>query len=79
MVTRDELLAAMDLSPIIANNERAGLARAFQDAGRLGELVAMFAEASKIMLKLNEAGKPRREKSKGRGMGRDLGIWEIYG
>lgn len=79
MVSRDELLTAMDLSTVIANNTKAGLSKAFQDAGRMKELVTMFAETSKVMLKLNETGKPRREKNRGKMRGRDLGVWEIYG
>ncbi|KAF2152882.1 hypothetical protein K461DRAFT_277642 [Myriangium duriaei CBS 260.36] len=77
IVSRDELLTAMDISTIVANHERSALRQAFVDAGRMTELVTMFAEVSKVMLKLNEIGVPKRNK-KERG-GRALGIWEIYG
>ena len=76
MISRDELLTSMDLSTIIAN-ERSGLTEAFVEAGRMRELVRGFAESSKIMLKLNEAGKPRKEKKAA--LGRTLAIWEISG
>ncbi|GAM87695.1 hypothetical protein ANO11243_057220 [Dothideomycetidae sp. 11243] len=77
LISRDELLTAMDLSTVIANNERCGLRQAFAEAGRMTELVTMFAEISKVMLKLNEIGGHKRSK-KERG-GRGLGIWEIHG
>lgn len=77
IVSRDELLTAMDTSTIIANNEQSGLRKAFVDAGRMTELVTMFAEVSKVSLKLNEVKAIKRNK-KERG-GRSLGIWEIFG
>lgn len=76
VISRDELLTSMDLATIVAS-ERSGLAEAFVKSGRMSELVKAFAETSKIMLKLNETGKARKEK-KGLG-GRSLAIWEING
>ena len=76
MISREELLTSMDLSTVIANDST-GLAKTFVEARRMKELVRSFAETSKIMLKLNETGKPRKEKKKG--MGRSLAIWEISG
>ena len=67
----------MDISTVIANNEASGLKQAFVDAGRMTDLVELFAEISKTMLKLNEIGTSKRNK-KERG-GRSLGVWEIYG
>ncbi|PNS19719.1 hypothetical protein CAC42_7686 [Sphaceloma murrayae] len=78
MVSRDELLTAMEVSTTMAGDEKNGLARAFRDAGRMKELVKVFAEASRIMLKLGEVGRKRPQRQ-GKGRERDLGIWEIYG
>lgn len=79
MVSREELLVAMEVATVVAGEEGNGIARAFRDAGRMGELVRVFAEASKILLKLGEVGKKRTERRRGKAAGRDLGIWEIYG
>lgn len=76
LISRDELLTAMDLSTIIAN-EQSGLGEAFVQAGRVRELVTALAETSKVMLKLNEQGKARKERKSL--MGRSLGLWEING
>lgn len=76
MISRDELLTAMELSAIIAD-DKTGLAKTFVDTKRMKELVRSFAETSKIMLKLNEIGRARKEKKKA--MGRSLAIWEING
>lgn len=76
MISRDELLTSMDLSVVIAD-ESTGFYKAFVEAGRMKELVRSFAETSKIMLKLNENGKPRKERKKD--MGRSVAIWEISG
>ncbi|PSK37387.1 hypothetical protein B9Z65_2129 [Elsinoe australis] len=79
MVSREELLVAMEVATVVAGEEGNWIARAFRDAGRMGELVRVFAEASKILLKLGEVGKKRTERRRGKAAGRDLGIWEIYG
>lgn len=76
MISRDELLTSMDLATVIAD-EQSGLGESFVKAGRVKELVRSFAETSKIMLKLNEMGKVRKEKKQD--MGRGLAIWEING
>ena len=76
MISRDELLTSMDLASIVAN-ERFGLTEAFVEAGRMKELVRSFAETSKVMLKLNESGKARKDKRSRQG--RTLAIWEING
>lgn len=76
MISRDELLTSMELSTVIAN-DASGLAKTFVETKRMKELVRSFAETSKIMLKLNEHGRARKEKKKG--MGRSLAMWEISG
>jgi nuclear pore complex protein Nup107 len=76
MISRDELLSSMDLSTVVARQD-SGLTETFVRSRRVKELVKSFAETSKIMLKLNEAGKARKEKKGGHG--RTLAIWEING
>lgn len=76
MISRDELLTSMDLSTLLAD-DRLGLGAAFVRAGRVRELVKSFAQVSKVMLKLGEVGKARKEK-KSRA-GRSLALWEIGG
>lgn len=76
MITRDELLRAMDLAPLVAD-DKSLLNKAFNNAGRITELLQGLAQTSVIMLKLNETGKPRKEK-RGR-QGRNLDIWQMTG
>lgn len=76
MITRDELLRAMDLAPLVAD-DKSLLNKAFNNAGRITELLEGLAQTSVIMLKLNETGKPRKEK-RGR-QGRNLDIWQMTG
>lgn len=73
-ITRDCLLESMDLSVTVAN-ESNGLAEAFQQAGRMRELVQSFAQTSKQMLIMKADGRPWKAK-KDR-VGKDLGMWEI--
>lgn len=77
LITRDCLLASMDLSVLIAD-ERSGLAEPFEQAGRVRELVASFAHTSKAMLKLSAVGQPRKERKRDR-EGKILDMWEIGG
>lgn len=66
----------MDLATIVADEQR-GLTDVFVKAGRVREMLDSFAETGKIMLKLNETGKAKKEKRGG--MGKTLAIWEING
>lgn len=83
LVSREALLDAMDLSTVIANGnvdndaeESNGLAECFVKAGRMRELMEVFAETSKTMLILKASGRPWKQNRKDR-IGRDLGIWEL--
>ncbi|KAF2222866.1 107-domain-containing protein [Elsinoe ampelina] len=78
MVSRDELVIAMEVANAVAGEESSGVAQAFVDSGRMKELVVMFAEVSKTMLKLNEQGR-KRERRGNKEERRSSGIWEIYG
>lgn len=74
MITRDHMLRSMELSTDVAD-AKTGLAECFLDGSRMRELVISLARASKIMLKLNEMNKGKREK-KQKG-GKNFAIWEI--
>lgn len=74
LISRQNLIASMDLSVKVANEEN-GLAEIFVKAKRMRELVTSFAMTSKAMLVLKDAGrewKPRRDRE-----GKDLGMWEV--
>lgn len=73
LISRQNLIASMDLSVKVANEEN-GLAEIFVKAKRMRELVTSFAMTSKAMLVLKDAGrewKPKRDRE-----GKDLGMWE---
>ena len=72
-ISREAYIEAMDLSVAIAGAAGNGLAETIARAGRMRELVRIFAQTSKMMLIMKAAGKPRKA---GR-QGRDLGVWEI--
>lgn len=76
MISRDHLMRSMDLATIVANGKN-GLADAIIKAGRMKDVVASFAHTSETMLKLNETGKPRKEKKSKTGS--NLTVWEIAG
>lgn len=75
LISRDTLLESMDLSIMVAD-EANGISECFVRAGRMRELVASFAQTSKLMLLLKELGGPRKSGKKDR-EGKDLGMWEI--
>jgi nuclear pore complex protein Nup107 len=74
LISRDNLIQSMDLSTTIAQ-ENNHIAECFIQARRMRELVTSFAETSKAMLVLKEAGRPWRPKKEREG--KDLGLWEI--
>lgn len=83
LVSREALLESMDLSTTIATErierdeeESNGLAECFVKAGRMRELVTIFALTSKSMLVTKAVGRPWKPNRKDR-VGRDLGVWEI--
>ncbi|KAF4547867.1 Nucleoporin NUP84-like protein [Elsinoe fawcettii] len=78
MVSRDELITAMEVANAVAGEETGGVAQAFVDSGRMKELVVIMAEASRTMLKLNETGR-KRERRGNKEERKSTGIWEIYG
>lgn len=73
LISRDNLIESMDLSVTIAESDNT-LAECIMNAGRMRELVASFAQTSKLMLvlKSTKAWKPKKDRE-----GKDLGIWEI--
>ncbi|KAJ9669461.1 Nucleoporin nup84 [Coniosporium apollinis] len=76
LLTREHLLLSMQLATVVADEANSELAEAFVETGRMGKLVGVFAENSKMMLKLAE----RKGKVKGRGKkrnGETLEIWEV--
>lgn len=77
MITRDNFVASMELSVLVAN-EDLGLTEVFVKAGRMRELVSAFAQTSKAMLVLRGKGqhKPWRTKMNRR-EGRDGGVWDL--
>lgn len=74
LISRDNLIQSMDLSTTIAQDQN-NIAECFVQAKRMRELVMSFAETSKAMLVLKEAGRPWRPKKESEG--KDLGLWEI--
>lgn len=76
LVSRDNFMRCMELTTIVADSKN-GIADAIMQAGRMQEVVTAFARTSETMLKLNEIGKPRREKRHKHGG--NLAIWEIGG
>lgn len=74
LISRDNLIESMDLSTTIAR-DGSYIAECFVRAKRMRELVTSFAETSKAMLILKEAGRPWRSKKDKEG--KDLGLWEI--
>lgn len=74
LISRDNLIESMDLSTTIAQ-ENSHIAECFVKARRMRELVTSFAETSKAMLILKEAGRPWKPKKDREG--KDLGLWEI--
>jgi nuclear pore complex protein Nup107 len=74
LISRDNLIQSMDLSTTIAQEDN-NIAECFIQARRMRELVTSFAETSKAMLILKEAGRPWRPKKDREG--KDLGLWEI--
>ncbi|KAK5675074.1 Nucleoporin nup84 [Elasticomyces elasticus] len=70
-ISRECYIESMDLSIAIAS-EGNGVADAFVAAGRMRELVKIFAQTSKMMLIMNN-----RPLKKGLRTGKSLGIWEI--
>lgn len=82
LISRDCLLESMDLSTVIANEKGGndgkqpnGLVECFVKAGRMRELVNIFALTSKTMLVTKAEGRPWKPK-KDR-VGRELGLWEL--
>lgn len=84
-LSREGLLDAMDVSTAIANGkvdnegeaqENNGLAECFVRAGRMRELMEVFAHVSKSMLVVKSKGRPWKMNKKDR-MGRNLGMWEL--
>ena len=69
-------MRSMELAANVADSQN-GLADAIMLAGRMRETVVSFARASETTLKLNEFGKPRREKK--HKTGGNLAVWEIGG
>lgn len=87
ILSRDGFLDAMDLSTVIANGkaenegggaESNGLTECFVEAGRMRELMEVFAEVSKTMLIVKSKGRPWKMNKRDR-RGRNLGMWELGG
>lgn len=76
LVSREHFMRSMDLATVVADS-KIGLADAILQSGRMREVVTGFACTSEKMLKLNEIGKPRREKKQK--TGGNLAVWEIGG
>ncbi|KAK5114922.1 hypothetical protein LTR62_002081 [Meristemomyces frigidus] len=72
-LSRDGYIGIMDLSVTIASHERNRLATEFTKAGRMRELVQIFAQASKMMLVMKSNGRVKKERKDGK----QLGLWEI--
>ncbi|TKA69007.1 hypothetical protein B0A55_09134, partial [Friedmanniomyces simplex] len=72
-ISRESYIESMDLSVAIATEDN-GIADAFTQAGRMRELVKLFAHASRMMLVMKGINGRVRKADK---MGKDLGVWEI--
>ncbi|KAK3672602.1 Nucleoporin nup84 [Recurvomyces mirabilis] len=73
LISRDAYIQIMDLSVIIASKDSNDLAAIFTQAGRMRELVQLFAQSSKMMLVMKATGRPQKPRKDGKG----LGLWEI--
>ncbi|TKA65993.1 hypothetical protein B0A55_09643 [Friedmanniomyces simplex] len=72
-ISRESYIESMDLSVAIATEDN-GIADAFTRAGRMRELVKLFAHTSRMMLVMKGINGRVRKADK---MGKDLGVWEI--
>lgn len=75
MITRDHLLASMDLATIVAGDE-SQLTQTFARSGRLQELVTSFAYSSRQILIMKQQGRAWRPTHEKR-TGKTAAIWDV--